>query len=119
MGGLTGLVAPYAPETLMLRARHDYVVKANWKVVTENYHECYHCPLIHPELCQVSPPSSGENFDLPGAWVGGSMDLRDEAVTMSLRRYVARPARSTAPTSGRCSTWACCPTCCCRCTRTT
>jgi Rieske 2Fe-2S family protein len=83
VGGLTGLVTPYAPETLTLGARHDYVVKANWKVVTENYHECYHCPLIHPELCQVSPPSSGENFDLPGAWVGGSMDLRDEAVTMS------------------------------------
>jgi Rieske 2Fe-2S family protein len=84
VGGLAGLVAPYAPETLVRRARHDYVVKANWKVVTENYHECYHCPLIHPELCQVSPPSSGENFDLPGAWVGGSMDLRDKAVTMSL-----------------------------------
>ena len=83
VGGLSGLVAPYAPETLTLRARHDYVVKANWKVVTENYHECYHCPLIHPELCQVSPPSSGENFDLPGAWVGGTMDLRDGAVTMS------------------------------------
>ena len=27
--------------------------RANWKVVAENYHECYHCPLIHPELCQV------------------------------------------------------------------
>jgi Rieske 2Fe-2S family protein len=84
VGGLTSLVAPYAPERLVRGASHEYVVAANWKVVTENYHECYHCPLIHPELCAVSPPASGENFDLPGAWVGGSMDLRDGADTMSL-----------------------------------
>ena len=84
LGAVAGLVAPYAPEELVLGATHDYVVAANWKVVTENYHECYHCPLIHPELCQVSPPSSGSNFDLSGAWVGGSMDLCDGAVTMSL-----------------------------------
>ena len=53
-------------------------------MITENYHECYHCPLIHPELCQVSPPDSGENYDLPGAWVGGWMELRDGMATMSV-----------------------------------
>jgi Rieske 2Fe-2S family protein len=92
LGRLPGLVAPYAPGQLVLGATHDYVVRANWKVITENYHECYHCPLIHPELCQVSPPSSGSNFRLPGAWVGGSMDLREGAVTMSLDgRSAGRP----------------------------
>src|SRR5205085_8095295 len=40
--------------------------------------------LIHPELCQVSPPTSGRNYDRPGAWVGGAMDLAADAVTMSL-----------------------------------
>ena len=84
VGGLEGLVAPYAPERLVLGATHEYVVAANWKVITENYHECYHCPLIHPELCEVSPPASGSNFDLPGVWVGGTMDLREGADTMSL-----------------------------------
>jgi Rieske 2Fe-2S family protein len=84
VGGLEDLVAPYAPERLVLGATHEYVVAANWKVITENYHECYHCPLIHPELCEVSPPASGSNFDLPGVWVGGTMDLRDGADTMSL-----------------------------------
>jgi Rieske 2Fe-2S family protein len=84
LGGLEDLVAPYAPERLVLGATHEYVVAANWKVITENYHECYHCPLIHPELCEVSPPTSGSNFDLPGVWVGGTMDLRDGADTMSL-----------------------------------
>jgi Rieske 2Fe-2S family protein len=84
LGAMAGIVDPYAPEQLVVRATQTYEVAANWKVITENYHECYHCPLIHPELCHVSPPTSGQNYDLPGRWVGGSMDLRPEAVTMSL-----------------------------------
>jgi len=84
LGDLDVLVGPYAPERLVRVARHTYEIAANWKIICENYHECYHCPLIHPELCQVSPPTSGVNYDLPGAWVGGAMDLADGAVTMSL-----------------------------------
>src|SRR5581483_276383 len=55
LGALDDLLRPYATDRLGLAARHDYVVAANWKVIVENYHECYHCPLIHPELCKVSP----------------------------------------------------------------
>jgi Rieske 2Fe-2S family protein len=84
LGAMGEIVAPYAVAGLALGARHTYEVAANWKVVAENYHECYHCPLIHPELCEVTPPTSGDNYDLPGAWVGGSMDLREGAATMSL-----------------------------------
>jgi Rieske 2Fe-2S family protein len=84
VGELGPLIAPYRPESLVLGARHTYEVAANWKVLVENYHECYHCPLIHPELCRVSPPDSGDNWTLPGAWVGGSMDLREHAETMSV-----------------------------------
>jgi glycine betaine catabolism A len=69
-----------------------YEVAANWKVLTENYHECYHCPSIHPELCRVTPPDSGVNYALPGAWVGGSMDLADGADTMSLDGRSDAPA---------------------------
>ncbi|GGM80208.1 aromatic ring-hydroxylating dioxygenase subunit alpha [Dactylosporangium sucinum] len=83
VGVLDGLLTPYNLETLKLGDRHVYEVAANWKVIVENYQECYHCPLIHPELCKVSPPTSGDNWALPGAWVGGTMDLRDHAETMS------------------------------------
>jgi Rieske 2Fe-2S family protein len=83
LGDLGPLVTPYACGTLVLADRHSYEVAANWKVIAENYHECYHCPLIHPQLCEVSPPDSGDNYDLPGAWVGGSMELRDGVATMS------------------------------------
>ena len=59
LGGLAGLIEPYRPASLRAAASHTYEVAANWKVIVENYHECYHCPLIHPELCRVSPPTSG------------------------------------------------------------
>lgn len=91
LGELGRIVAPYAPGGLELADRHSYEVAANWKVIAENYHECYHCPLIHPELCQVSPPDSGDNYDLPGAWIGGAMDLRDGMATMSLTGELAAP----------------------------
>jgi Rieske 2Fe-2S family protein len=84
VGALEDIVLPYAPERLRVLARHEYEIAANWKIIVENYQECYHCSMIHPELCQVSPPESGANLDLPGDWVGGWMALRDEADTMSL-----------------------------------
>ena len=57
--------------------------------------------MIHPELCTVSPPKSGENYTAAGAWVGGWMDLRDGMDTMSLDgrsggRAAARAGRATA-----------------------
>ena len=84
LGDLEPVVAPYSAETLRTAASHTYDVAANWKVVVENYQECYHCSNIHPELCRVSPPDSGENVETGGSWVGGWMELRDGAQTMSL-----------------------------------
>jgi Rieske 2Fe-2S family protein len=84
LGDLKGLVAPHAPGKLRVAARHSYEIAANWKIISENYHECYHCPQIHPQLCRVSHPDSGRNFSLPGAWAGGSMELADGADTMAL-----------------------------------
>jgi Rieske 2Fe-2S family protein len=28
-------------------------VQANWKLLGENFSECFHCPPVHPELCRV------------------------------------------------------------------
>jgi glycine betaine catabolism A len=84
VGDLDGLVAPYRPGDLVEVAAHDYVLAANWKLPAENYHECYHCPSIHPELCRVSPPGSASNLAGRGLWIGGVMDLADGTATMSL-----------------------------------
>ncbi len=39
-------------------------VRANWKIVIENYNECLHCPTVHPELVAVVPTfRTGHVFD--------------------------------------------------------
>ncbi|MGH3167405.1 MAG: aromatic ring-hydroxylating oxygenase subunit alpha, partial [Trebonia sp.] len=81
---LRPLISSHEPERTVVAATHTYDAAANWKILTENYHECYHCPVIHPELCRVSPPRSGENYAMSGAWIGGWMSLRSGAETMSL-----------------------------------
>ncbi|MGB9112572.1 MAG: aromatic ring-hydroxylating dioxygenase subunit alpha [Acidimicrobiales bacterium] len=85
LGTLDALVAPYEPGRLKVVRRHTYDAHANWKILTENYHECYHCPMIHPQFCDISSPRSGENYAPDGgAWVGGWMEIRDGMSTMSL-----------------------------------
>ena len=84
VGALDALLANYQCDRLVTGAVHEYTMAANWKLPIENYHECYHCPAIHPELCVVSPPTSGDNYTLPGMWVGGTMDLEPFAATMSM-----------------------------------
>jgi len=81
---LDDVLARYEMRRLVVGGSHQYYAAANWKIITENYHECYHCPSIHPELCRVSPPKSGINYYLAGPWVGGTMDLRPGMATMSL-----------------------------------
>jgi Rieske 2Fe-2S family protein len=84
LAGIEPHVAGHRPERLVAGATHCYELACNWKLVVENYQECFHCPNIHPELCAVSPPASGENYDgHDGFWVGGSLDLMPEAATMS------------------------------------
>lgn len=84
IGELEDIVAPYDAGSLVTCESHEYDVEANWKVIVENYQECYHCSMIHPELCRVSPPTSGTNLEREGNWVGGYMELRAGAETMSL-----------------------------------
>ncbi|HEY3428784.1 MAG TPA: SRPBCC family protein, partial [Acidimicrobiia bacterium] len=83
-GNVDQYLAPYEPERLVRAERHSYEVAANWKLIVENYHECYHCTSIHPELCQVTPPDSGKDIAPTGLWCGGTMILKDHARTMSL-----------------------------------
>ena len=83
-GNLTEVLAPFRPETLVRVARQSYEIAANWKLLTENYHECYHCTSIHPALCEVTPVDSGRDIAPTGLWCGGTMVLKDHAVTMSM-----------------------------------
>ena len=68
-----------------LRRAHRivYSLRTNWKLVIQNYSECLHCPLLHPQLNQISHFMSGENDPPHPAYLGGRMDLRDGFETLT------------------------------------
>lgn len=45
----------YGMEKLRVGQTRRYEVAANWKLIIENFMECYHCATIHPELTEVIP----------------------------------------------------------------
>src|SRR2546423_280025 len=64
--------------------RVEYDMKANWKLMFENYSECYHCPGVHPMLSKVSPYDSAENDLTEGPFLGGFMRInKGKSLTMS------------------------------------
>jgi glycine betaine catabolism A len=69
---------------LRLGHRIVYDVKANWKLIIQNYNECLHCPNLHPALNKLSHYLSGENEPLRATYMGGRMDLRPGVETLSI-----------------------------------
>ena len=64
--------------------RIEYDVRANWKLIFENYSECYHCPLVHPALSKLTPYDSAQNDLCEGPFLGGFMPItRGNSLTLS------------------------------------
>jgi Rieske 2Fe-2S family protein len=61
-------LAHYGLDRLVTGATLSYDVAANYKVLLENYNECYHCGPVHPELCRLVPAFAGG---------GGGLDWDD------------------------------------------
>ncbi|HEV2878787.1 MAG TPA: aromatic ring-hydroxylating dioxygenase subunit alpha [Candidatus Eremiobacteraceae bacterium] len=55
LGPIAQRVARYPLADLRTARSIVYEVNANWKVILENYNECYHCAGVHPELCDIVP----------------------------------------------------------------
>ena len=53
--GVPGRLRRYPLADLRIGATIHYEVAANWKIICENYNECYHCGGVHPELCALVP----------------------------------------------------------------
>ena len=77
--------ARYSLPDLKVGHRARYEVRANWKLVFQNYSECLHCPTIHPELSLVLPYRSGANDLTEGPFLGGYMEIREphESATLT------------------------------------
>ena len=84
LADLPAAVSDYPIGSLRRARRIEYEVGANWKVIGENYSECYHCPGVHPQLNRLSPYDRGWNLESRGPWAGGWMELVDDADTMSV-----------------------------------
>ncbi len=66
--------------------RRTYDVQANWKLICENYSECYHCPGAHPQLARISEliSRSSRPMETGASFNGGPMELKSGIETMSL-----------------------------------
>jgi phenylpropionate dioxygenase-like ring-hydroxylating dioxygenase large terminal subunit len=81
---LTGKFSRWDLSALRSAKRIDYDVRANWKLIFENYSECYHCLGVHPELSKISPSDSAENDLTEGPFLGGFMRIaKGKSLTMS------------------------------------
>jgi len=53
VGSLGAQFERYRLSELRIGKRIVADVQANWKLLGENFSECFHCPPVHPELCRV------------------------------------------------------------------
>ena len=78
--------------------RTEYEVGANWKLIAENYSECYHCPGVHPQLNRLTPYDLGERLRARtghGRVAGWSWSAKP-------RRWRSTAATARAPGGRRC-----------------
>jgi Rieske 2Fe-2S family protein len=90
LDGIPGRLQRYPLGQLRIGATIRYEIAANWKILCENYNECYHCAGVHPELCAVVPSfreAGGANLD----WHRG-IPHREGAYTFTHSGTTARRA---------------------------
>jgi Rieske 2Fe-2S family protein len=90
LGEVAARVQRYPLAELRIGATRRYEVAANWKILCENYNECYHCGGVHPELAALVPAfreGGGASLD----WARG-VPHREGAYTFTTSGTSARRA---------------------------
>ncbi len=75
-------------DCLQLRSHSTFDMAANWKVIAENFLECYHCAMNHPAFCKL--------IDTDPAVYRSRVSERLLVATAPLRQ----PASDAYPTAG-------------------
>ena len=88
LGALPERAQPYPLASLRVGARAEREVEANWKILVENFMECYHCPGVHPELASLVPLYRTGEVDASGS---EPPVYREGAVTATLSGTTQRP----------------------------
>jgi Rieske 2Fe-2S family protein len=81
IGELVASISRYPIASLVRGRRYEYDVAANYKVLSENYNECYHCGPVHPELTRLVPSFGRGGADLD--WDAG-VEHREGAWTFTM-----------------------------------
>jgi len=79
---------PFPLASLRVGARAERTVEANWKILVENFMECYHCPGVHPELVDLVPLYRTGDVDASDA---EPPEYREGVVTSTLTGATPRP----------------------------
>jgi Rieske 2Fe-2S family protein len=90
LAGLDATFRGWRLDRLECVAQRRYELKANWKLVIQNYSECLHCPVAHPQLTPLSHYLSGRNEPPRPTFLGSRMDLREGMTTMTTTGKTAR-----------------------------
>jgi glycine betaine catabolism A len=98
LNGADDRLAAYPLAQLRTGCRIRYEVAANWKVILENYNECYHCGPVHPELCELVPAFRRGGAELD--WDAG-IPHRDGAYTFTLTGTTRRAPFPGLPAAAR------------------
>ena len=83
LGDLPSRFSPWGLDDLRLVRRVTYHVRANWKLIVQNYNECLHCPVIHPMLNRMHHYLGAANVPTTGSYCGGAMGFREGVETLS------------------------------------
>ncbi len=92
LGPIPERLRRYPLADLRVGARASHEVDCNWKILVENYQECYHCPGVHPELCDLVPLYRTGAVDASGSDVQAY--FREGACTFTMTGTTRRPLLS-------------------------
>ncbi|MGI9621584.1 MAG: aromatic ring-hydroxylating oxygenase subunit alpha [Acidimicrobiales bacterium] len=87
LGDLEERLAEYTLHEWRTVETQTITIKANWKLIAENFQEYYHLTWVHPELAKVSRVDDHFRFQGPGMYCGQtttpvSSDDRDDWTAM-------------------------------------
>ena len=91
MEALIGKFAEWNMSGLRIARHIRYELNCNWKLILQNYQECYHCPGVHPLLSEWTPVQSAQHDYSKGAVIGGFMDLSKKRGSMTMDGEAAAP----------------------------
>lgn len=87
---------PFQIKTAKVAYQKSYELRTNWKLIAENFRECYHCGPAHPEYCSaviganLNESAEDELAVKRKIWQGKSLAISDIDFTDSSFHFAVR-----------------------------